>query len=210
MSSCERLLVTSGNGPAECRIAVRHVLEKMHREADSANLDIDVTVPEREDTYGPTSAIVIIDGADSDTFVRRWIGSVQWIATSPVRPKHRRRNWFVGIFRLEARSERSATLNRTDVRLEAFRAGGPGGQHQNKTDSAIRAIHLPTGLTVVSRTQRSQHRNKDVALARLADKLQLRDDLAQSQGRGTENQMHRQLERGNPVRCFKGERFREV
>jgi len=210
MSICERLLITSGNGPAECRMAVRHVLEKMQQEAENANLDMDVTVPETTDKYGPTSAIVIIDGSDRDLFVRRWVGSVQWIATSPVRPKHRRRNWFVGIFRLDAQSVQSTALNRTDVRLEAFRAGGPGGQHQNKTDSAIRATHVPTGLTVVSRTQRSQHRNKDVALVRLADKLQLMNELALSQGRGAENQMHRQLERGNPVRVFKGERFREV
>lgn len=55
--------------------------------------------------------------------------------------------------------------------VETFRAGGPGGQHQNVTDSAVRLRHRPTGLTVTSRAQRSQHLNKMDALRRLRIKL---------------------------------------
>jgi len=214
MTQSIRLLVSSGNGPAECRIAVRHVLERMRGEAGKAGLSILVTIPEtgagRGDKHGPASAIATIRGADAERFGRSWSGTVQWIATSPVRPKHRRRNWFVGIFPMPAQSARKVEVRRTDVRFEAFRAGGPGGQHQNKTDSAIRATHIPTGLSVVSRSQRSQHRNKDMALTRLSDKLEALETLAQSSGRASENRLHGQLERGNPVRCFKGEAFQEV
>ena len=214
MNPSVRLLVTSGNGPAECRIAVRQVLKKMQQEAGHADLSLDVTIPdlaaERGDKHGPASAIVAIHGANADALARRWTGTVQWIASSPVRPKHRRRNWFVGVFRIAAQSARTVEINRTDVRFEAFRAGGPGGQHQNKTDSAIRATHVPTGLSVVSRSQRSQHRNKEMALARLADKLGALKSLEQSSGRASENRMHGQLERGSPVRCFKGDRFEEL
>lgn len=213
MNAFLRLLVSSGNGPAECRIAVRHVLNKLRQEAEQANLNALVTLPEatdRADRHGPASAIVTIRGANAETFARRWVGTVQWVATSPVRPKHRRRNWFVGVFRLEAQTAQTLEIKRTDVRFEAFRAGGPGGQHQNKTDSAIRATHGPTGLSVVSRSQRSQHRNKEMALVRLADKLQAMNDLDRSSGRAGENLMHGQLERGNPVRCFRGERFEDA
>ena len=56
--------------------------------------------------------------------------------------------------------------------VQTFRAGGPGGQHQNVTDSAVRLVHLPTGLVTVSRAQRSQYLNKSDALRRLRRKLQ--------------------------------------
>ncbi len=56
-------------------------------------------------------------------------------------------------------------------RVETFRAGGPGGQHQNTTDSAVRLVHRPTGIRVVARDERSQHRNRAIALARLRERL---------------------------------------
>jgi protein subunit release factor A len=54
-----------------------------------------------------------------------------------------------------------------ECRTETFRSGGPGGQHQNKTESGVRLTHLPTGITVTARESRSQHRNRQIALARL-------------------------------------------
>jgi peptide chain release factor 2 len=61
-----------------------------------------------------------------------------------------------------------------ECRVETFRAGGPGGQHQNVTESAVRLVHLPTGIRVVAREERSQHRNRVTALARLREALQAR------------------------------------
>jgi protein subunit release factor A len=57
-------------------------------------------------------------------------------------------------------------------RVETFRAGGPGGQHQNVTESGVRLVHLPTGVRVVARDERSQHRNRALALERLREKLE--------------------------------------
>ncbi len=59
-------------------------------------------------------------------------------------------------------------------RVETFRSGGPGGQHQNVTESGVRLVHLPTGIRVVAREERSQHRNREVALRRLREKLEER------------------------------------
>lgn len=58
-----------------------------------------------------------------------------------------------------------------ECRVETFRAGGPGGQHQNKTETAVRITHLPTGVVVTARESRSQHRNRETALARLRAEL---------------------------------------
>lgn len=59
-----------------------------------------------------------------------------------------------------------------ECRVETFRAGGPGGQHQNKAESAVRLVHEPTGTTVVARDERSQHRNRKLALERLRARLE--------------------------------------
>lgn len=59
-----------------------------------------------------------------------------------------------------------------ECRVETFRAGGPGGQHQNKAESAVRLVHLPTGERVVARDERSQHRNRSLALTRLRERLE--------------------------------------
>ncbi len=61
-----------------------------------------------------------------------------------------------------------------ECRVDTFRAGGPGGQHQNKVESGVRLTHLPTGIVVASRKHRSQHRNREDALARLEAELEAR------------------------------------
>ena len=63
----------------------------------------------------------------------------------------------------------------SQCRVETFMAGGKGGQHQNRTESGVRLVHLPTGVTVTSRTERSQHRNKATALSRLRERLERRN-----------------------------------
>jgi protein subunit release factor A len=70
---------------------------------------------------------------------------------------------------IEIPSDDDALL--AECRVETFRAGGPGGQHQNKTESGVRLVHLPTGVRVVAREERSQRRNRGKALERLRGKL---------------------------------------
>jgi protein subunit release factor A len=60
-----------------------------------------------------------------------------------------------------------------EIRFETFTPGGPGGQHANRTSSAVRAVHVPTGLTAIARDHRSQHRNRELATARLLCKLKV-------------------------------------
>ena len=83
-----RLLFTSGRGPAECRIAVRKAVAALAAEAASLGLETDCLEGPNADGHGPASAIVIIHGAAAATFAQPWIGAIQWVAQSPLRPHH--------------------------------------------------------------------------------------------------------------------------
>ena len=125
----------------------------------------------------------------------------------PARPHHKRKNWFIGVFELPAPPDAPKALAVQDVRFEAFRAGGPGGQHQNKTESAVRATHIASGLSVVARDERSQHRNKALALERIAALLRLQGELQAITAQNDAHAAHDRLERGRPVKRFKGAAF---
>jgi peptide chain release factor len=203
-----RLLLTSGHGPVECRIALARTLEVLAREAEAAGLDLDVAIGPNPDGHGPASAIVLLDGHGAEAFAATWVGSILWVARSPLRPHHKRKNWFIGVLKFGPQATKSAELDPADVRFEAFSAGGPGGQHQNKTASAVRAVHKLTGLAVVARDGRSQHRNKAIALKRLAALLRVDDELAAVADDQRIQSGHDRLERGRPVRTFEGKDFR--
>lgn len=202
------LLITSGHGPGECQQAAAGVLERLLEDAKAHDLDSDVT--RCAGKHGLHSAVVVLHGLGVADFAAQWCGTIQWRAKSTLRPHHKRGNWFIGVFNLPQRTLETVDVQTSDVRFESFRAGGPGGQHQNTTDSAVRATHLQTGLTVVAREMRSQHRNKALALDRLRALVAGQAAADRAVQRGDQNQLHTQLERGNPVRCFKGSAFKEV
>lgn len=204
-----RLLLTSGRGPAECRIALAKARDRLMQEAETAGLDVDCIDGRDPDGNGPGSAIVVIHGHGAAAVAGPWLGTVLWVATSPVRPHHKRKNWFIGISSLGDPPVRPERLAADDVRFETFRAGGPGGQHQNKTESAVRAVHRPTGLAVVAREERSQARNKTLALERLARLLHMRAEIEMIAERERTQSAHDSLERGRPVKRFRGPRFEE-
>jgi len=202
-----RLLLTAGRGPAECRLAVAHALRRIADEAEA--LDCDCAIAQADaDRHGPASAIIVLDGPAAADIAQRWTqGSVLWVCRSPLRPHHRRKNWFVGVIELPL-SGPMPVLATADIRFESFRAGGPGGQHQNKTESAVRAVHVPSGLVAIARDGRSQHRNKALALARLAALLDGRARLADAGEARLVHAAHNRVERGAAGLRFEGPEFR--
>jgi peptide chain release factor len=197
------LHLSSGHGPAECEWVVAALVRLWQREAAAAGLLCEPVEP----VEGPAASVLLrVSGADADAFAAARTGSIRWIGASPFRPLHKRRNWYVGVQRAPS-AEEVPDFRDADIRYETLRASGPGGQHVNKTDSAVRVTHLPTGLSALSQDQRSQFANKKIARMKLAMLFDEQRRASEAGGKRSLWTQNRELERGNAVRTYEGTRF---
>lgn len=198
------LHITAGKGPQECRWVVAQLARAFAREARDSGLEAEAL----DGTEAlPASVLLRLLGEGASAFAMERVGTIQWIGTSPQRPAHKRRNWFVGVA-LAPMPDAIPDLGEHDIAYQAMRASGPGGQHVNKTDSAVRATHLPTGLVATAQEQRSQHANRKLARLKLAILLEERRGQAIGDVRRSQWQAHQELERGNAVRVYAGPAFK--
>lgn len=190
--------ISSGDGPAECQLAVEKLVKSLQGEFPGLTLEGSSLGAAN---IGLKSAI--LSSGDDLSFLE---GTVAWICTSPIRPGHKRKNWFIDVSVIQECGDSAKLLNE-DVRFQTFRSGGPGGQNVNKIETGVRATHLPTGLTAMASDERSQHMNKRTALERLRAKL-LGQNQEKSMKIKAENRLeHSRLIRGNPVRVYRGPNF---
>ncbi len=201
----EYIQITSGRGPVECCRVVALVMSKIVEHAKSQGYEVDVV--EHED--GPNdgclfSVTLAVKGENILSLKEEWEGSVLWVAQkNPFRPWHRRKNWFVGVHFFKPLQAES--ILRRDITYETLRSSGPGGQNVNKVETAVRAIHVLSGTTVVASDMRSQTQNKKLALERLIMKLSAIEEKKQMQQTHDVWMNHNTLERGNPIKKFKGD-----
>ena len=197
--------ITSGRGPVECCRVVVLVMQKIIEQAKS--LGINTEIVEHED--GPQdgcmfSATLSVASKGIAPFIKEWEGSVLWVAQkNPFRPWHRRKNWFVGVHFFKPME--SNKTNDRDIVYETLRSSGPGGQNVNKVETAVRATHLPSGLSVLASDMRTQVQNKKLARERLVMKLSVMEEEKKMRQTHDVWMNHNTLERGNPVKIFKGD-----
>ena len=188
--------ISSGQGPAECGLAVGLFYRQLQKEGR------DIRLIQSVRAKGGKGYSSILFETEED--MRELESSVLWICRSPFRPKHRRKNWFIDVSVLEQLPDTQGDMK---LRFETFRSKGKGGQHVNKVETGVRVIHVPTGISVVSTEARSQHMNKKLAMNRLCDILA---DM-ELDNRRREKELawmeHTRLERGNPVRVYEGMDF---
>lgn len=191
---------SSGQGPEECELAVGKLLRSLIEEFPHIRI-LESHPGKRANCYRSVRV-------ESKTDLSFLEGSVQWICQSPYRKNHKRKNWFVDVsvcMKAEAQEYDEGL-----VRFETFRSSGKGGQHINKVETGVRAIYIPTGLSVVSTEARSQQMNKKLALNRLCEVIAMQNEQVMAQVMALNRLEHTRLERGNPVRVYENIDFTRV
>ena len=179
--------IQAGSGGTEAQDWAEMLLRMYLRWGESKGFKTDLVEVSAGEVAGIKSATVYFSGEYAYGWLRTETGVHRLVRKSPFDSGARRHTSFSSIFvSPEIDDNIEVNLDMSDVRIDTYRASGAGGQHVNKTDSAIRLTHEPSGIVVQCQNQRSQHKNKDLAVKQLKAKLyeledQKRKEEAQSQ-----------------------------
>ncbi|MDB4029848.1 peptide chain release factor 2 [Gammaproteobacteria bacterium] len=164
--------IQSGSGGTEAQDWADMLLRMYTRWAEKHDFSVSVIEHSPGEVAGIKSASLLIKGSYAYGWLRTETGVHRLVRKSPFDSGSRRHTSFASVFiSPEIDESIEVELNPSDVRIDTYRASGAGGQHVNKTDSAVRLTHAPTGTVVQCQSDRSQHKNKDNAFKQLKSKL---------------------------------------
>ena len=167
-----QLEIAAGAGGTEAMDWAQMLMRMYTRWAERHGFSVDVLDMSEGEEAGIKGAVLEIRGPSAYGFLRPETGVHRLVRISPFDSNARRHTSFASVFVYPVVNEEiNIEIRDEDIRLDVFRASGAGGQHVNKTSSAVRLTHLPTGVVVSSQQERSQFKNKATAMKQLKNKL---------------------------------------
>ncbi|MDB5315223.1 MAG: peptide chain release factor 2 [Rhodospirillales bacterium] len=164
--------INAGAGGTEAQDWAQMLMRMYTRWAERRGFKVALTEESEGEQAGIKSATLHVTGANAFGWLKTESGVHRLVRISPFDAAARRQTSFASVYVFPVVDDRiEIEINPNDIRTDTFRASGAGGQHVNKTDSGVRFTHLPTGIVAASTQDRSQHKNRAIAMAMLKARL---------------------------------------